>query len=191
MFKNRKWFIAAVAVLLGTTACQKDAEVTSSLAETTEIPERGYESMTKLGAPIENAYSVKNMQAAMEAVLTDNAGSRIARLEEINIRATHLYVKFTPENEEELNLLSMDSSLILYQIPLLNEIEEEGMSYHDPEIPYGKPTYQYTVVRVDQILPNVAYEVLDECYIPEEDEEICNRSCFQRTAKRCSRSPYR
>ena len=164
--------IPVVAIILGMTACQKDSEVQSLSPDENEFTEVDYQSVTKLGEPIKNAYSVKNMQAALDAIISENAGSRIAGLEEINIRTTHLYVKFAPESKEELNLLSMDTSLILYEIPLLNEIEEEGMYYHDPEVPLDKPTYQYTVVRVDQVLPNVAYEILDECYIPEEDEEL-------------------
>lgn len=50
------------------------------------------------------------------------------------------------------------------------EIVKEGFYYQDPEIPLGKPTWQYTSVPVDYKLPDVKYELLEECYIPDEED---------------------
>jgi hypothetical protein len=70
----------------------------------------------------------------------------------------HLYIKFKPKTEEELDLLKRDSTLVLYDIPLDFEVEENGNFYHDPEVPIDQPTYQYTFISVNKQLPSgVAY----------------------------------
>ena len=62
----------------------------------------------------------------------------------------------------------------MYDYPLDYEIAEGSVSYHDPKIPIGKPTYQYVAVAVDKKLPRLDYEVLAKLYIPEEDGQITN-----------------
>jgi len=89
-----------------------------------------------------------------------------------NIRTTHLYLKFKPQDEEELDLLKSDTTMELYDYPLDYEIISGGLFYHDPSIPIDKPTYQYVAVEVDKELPGVDYEILAELYLPEEDVEL-------------------
>jgi hypothetical protein len=75
-----------------------------------------------------------------------------------------------PKNREEVDLIQEDS-LELFSYSLLYEIEEGGNYYHDPSIPEGMPTWQYTVVPVDFDFPAVEYEILDELYFGDEAGE--------------------
>ena len=75
------------------------------------------------------------------------------------------------KDEEELNLLQKDTTLILFDHPLDYEISEEGDFFQDPDIPDELPTYQYTSVEVDKKLPNVTYELLANLYIPYDENE--------------------
>jgi hypothetical protein len=96
----------------------------------------------------------------------------------------HLYIKFKPKTEEELDLLKRDSTLVLYDIPLDFEVEENGNFYHDPEVPIDQPTYQYTFISVNKQLPSgVAYEILEELFIPDEegDYEETSKSFASKT----------
>lgn len=120
--------------------------------------------MTKLGKQLENPYSVENMLRAYE-----NLKESGEITEELEITASHLYLKFKPKDEKEFGLLKSDTTLELYAYPLDYEILEGGNFYHDPSLPITQPTYQYCAVSVDKILPtSIEYEILAELFIPEE-----------------------
>lgn len=141
-------------------SCDKDYEtgVTTNTATSNEE--------TILGKKLENPFSVKNMQIAYDNL---KAEGKIQAKSEIEISATHLYVKFKPKNEKELDILKKDSSLALFDYPLDYEIVATGVSYHDPTLPDSIPTYQYSSVKKDYVFPEgVEYEVLDPLYIPKE-----------------------
>lgn len=122
----------------------------------------------KLGKKLENPYSVENMEKAWNNLI---ASSKITKT--INIRTTHLYVKFKPKSEEELDKLKDDSTLILYSYPLDYQLIEGGAYYQDPEVQEGQPTYQYASVSSDYNFPEgVDYEVLSDLYIPEKDPQL-------------------
>ena len=81
-------------------------------------------------------------------------------------------IKFTPQTEEELNILNKDSTLILYDYPLDHEIEASGYFYRDPKTPVDQPNPQYCAVKVDYVFPTgVRYEVLEELFIPDEEKD--------------------
>ncbi len=127
--------------------------------------------MTKLGEQLENPYSVENMKKAWESLKLSDPSGRTSR-EELKITTTHLYIRFKPQNEEELAILKRDSTLILYTYPLDREIKESGDFYHDPEVPIDQPTYQYCAVEVNKELPEeVEYELLAKLFIPDEDSD--------------------
>ena len=122
----------------------------------------------QLGKQLENPYSVENMKKAWRNLQeNDNA----YRMMNDSISTTHLYLKFKPANEDELSLLQQDSTLVLYTYPLDYEIPEELEAYHDPEIVDSLPTYQYCAVPLDKQLPAVAYDILEELFIPDEDSD--------------------
>jgi hypothetical protein len=150
-------------------SCQKE-EYEVSQAEGQGIESNKVE-MIQMGKQLENPYSVENMEKAYQNLKTFNPSGRVND-EEIEITATHLYIKFKPKNDEEFAILKKDSTLILFSYPLDYQILVRGDYYHDPSVPAGQPTYQYTSVEIDKKLPNgVAYEVLSELFIPDEEKD--------------------
>lgn len=115
----------------------------------------------KLGKQIDDPYRLENMQRAYNNLYGD--------LLKTELQATHKYVRFLPKNEEELDLLKNDTSIVLYDYPLDYEISEGEGTYHDEEIPDTCITWQYTVVPYNYIFPNITNELIYEVFIPEED----------------------
>lgn len=129
------------------------------------------EDMIKLGKQLENPYSVSNMQKALSNLKKSNLQAKTSETE-IEVIATHLYIKFKPKDEDELGILKRDSTLVLYPYPLDFEIDEEGDFYRDPEVPDGQPTYQYCAIEIEKQLPDgVEAEIIEELFIPDEDIE--------------------
>ncbi len=84
------------------------------------------------------------------------------------LMVTDLYVRFLPKDSTELAILYDVEKLELFDYPLDYEILVEGDYYHDPSIPEGNPTCLYTTVAPDYEFPDVEYEILKTCYIPQE-----------------------
>lgn len=80
-------------------------------------------------------------------------------------------MKFIPKTDGELDTLEENEGLELFEYPLDYEIVRPG-SYRDNSIPKNQPTYQYTAIPVDYRLPETEYEILEELFIPEEDENL-------------------
>ena len=123
-----------------------------------------------LGEKLKNPYSVGNMKIALSNLKTNNKSSGI------EIKTTHYYVKFKPNNDEDLSLLKQDTLLDLYDYPLDRKVIQGQTAYHDPEIPINQPTYLYCAVKVDYIFPEIEYEILEDLYIPEETEGLKNNN---------------
>jgi len=163
-FKHLQLILLTVVLTSILFSCQKDEQtiIETDQGETNQIDLTG---ITNLGNKLENPYSVLNMKKAWESLSKNSKVSKSG-----DIKTTHLYIKFKPKTEEELDLLKRDSTLILYDIPLDFEVEENGNFYHDPEVPLDQPTYQYTSIPVNKQLPSgVAYEILEELFIPDEE----------------------
>jgi hypothetical protein len=155
--------------LMGLSSCQIEEDIPPQ--DEQFLTESDMKGMTKLGKQLENPYSVENMRKAYASIKSSISTGRIAS-EEIEIKTTHLYLKFKPQNEEELSILKRDSTLILFEYPMDHVIIESGEFYHDPTVPIDKPTYQYTAVKVEKDLPTgVDYEVLAELFIPDEKKD--------------------
>lgn len=167
--KNVKFFVL-IGILLFAVSCQKDDEIipVETITTNTEFSSDG---MVVLGEKLEDPYSVPNMNKAYESL---KAQGLLTSVKQEPITATHLYVRFLPKNETELTLLYDDKSLDLFDYPLDYEIKEQGSYYHDPDIPEGEHTWLYTSVSVSYNFPNVAYEIIEECYIPEDSGEKNN-----------------
>ncbi len=127
-----------------------------------------------LGEKLKNPYTVVNMTAAMEqyAEICPNA-------EIHDITATHQYIKILPRNEEDIEYLQEleetnatgDNEFIVHEYPLDYKILQEGEGYKDPEYT-GDEIYKplWTVIPIDFQL-NVPYEIIDEIYKPQPNEE--------------------
>ena len=117
-----------------------------------------------LGKQLDDPYSVVNMEKALSAVYPTKA-SRVP------VPTTHYYVRFLPQNDRQLQMLEK-LGIELLDHPMDYEIVKEGDWYHDPSIPEGEITWQYAAVPKDTYMPPlVRYEILHECYIPEDNQE--------------------
>lgn len=146
--------IAASAVL----ACSKEGHFdgNGSIRDRSEnVPHE----MIVLGSRLENPYKTENMTRALADLYPSKAGVA-------EVKPTDLYVRFLPSSQQELDLLA-SSGVILLDHPLDYDIIVEGDWYHDPEIPDGNITWQYAVVPVGFDFPDVEYQIIDDCFIPD------------------------
>jgi len=128
----------------------------------------------QLGEKLENPFSVSNMQTALDSLKLKNSQYNNSDFE---VETTHLYIRFKPKDEQELNVLESDSILVLYSFPLDREIPEGLTSYHDSRIPKDNPTFQYCAVPLSYDFPHdIKVKTLEELYLPEEDQRISARS---------------
>jgi hypothetical protein len=116
-----------------------------------------------IGEELEDPYSLKNMRKAYSIIRSKGPG-----LPDIDLKPTHLYLKFLPENSLEADLLKNDTSLNLYDFPLNYEISS-GLYYQDPLVPDHGTPHQYCVVKIDQPIPEVKFEKLYEVFIPPDE----------------------
>ena len=114
-----------------------------------------------LGDRLENPYTTENITKALHSLYPTKA-------DRIDVKATNLYVRFLPADQDEFDELDR-LGLILTDHPLDYDIAVEGDWYHDPEVPDGNVTWQYAVVPPDFEFPEIDYEIIDECYIAEND----------------------
>ena len=112
-----------------------------------------------LGERLENPYKTENITKALNSLYPTKA-------DRVDVRTTDLYVRFLPSDREEYDEL-INLGLHLTDHPLDYDIVVEGDWYHDPKIPEGDMTWQYAVVPADFEFPDVRYELIDECFIAE------------------------
>ncbi len=114
-----------------------------------------------LGERLENPYTTENMTKALQSLYPTKA-------DRVEVKPTNLYVRFLPKNEEEVELLKgMTTDLLDH--PMDFAIIVDGDWYHDPSVEEGKVTWQYAVVPHDFDFPDIEHEIIDECYIAEND----------------------
>ena len=146
--------------LMFLTGCQEE-EVPVTDGRRVDISALSH-GMIELGEKLEDPYTVENMQEAVARLYPTRAGS-------VSIKATDLYVRFLPKTEEEYALL-LSKGLKLTDHPVDYRIVKEGDYYHDPELSENAITWQYAVVSKDFEFPaGVRCEILDECYLSEND----------------------
>lgn len=168
---KRVKFLAFVAVLMIAVACSEPldeaAEELSPQSEGAETPKKSHWGNKE---PI--PYTIPNMQLALDKL--QNNGLSKSTLSKADIKPTHVYLKFSPSDLDELELLKSDSVLCVVPVPYDYDLEDFDGNYHDPEVPAEIPTYQYSVVEVGHPLPDVRYQVLDSLYMPDlvEDKSL-------------------
>lgn len=148
--------------------------------------------MIVLGNRLENPYKTTNMAKALASVYPTKAGL-------VEVKPTDLYVRFLPADKEEVRLLEKTGA-VLIDHPLDYDILVEGDWYHDPEVPDGKMTWQYAVVPVGFEFPDIEYEIIHNCFIPDEaamksdgiDWEEVEREAYRMTGNedRIAQSAY-
>ncbi|MGC6479426.1 MAG: hypothetical protein ACON42_03505 [Flavobacteriaceae bacterium] len=112
---------------------------------------------------LKNPYSVVNMKKALESLRSKSE----EEYSDAKIYTTHYYIKFTPRNEKEYDILKTDSVLDLYKYPL--DVEEWiipkliSLNRHS-----GKPPTMWCAVKVDHEMPKgCPYEILEHLHIPD------------------------
>ena len=93
--------------------------------------------MIVLGSHLEDPYSVDNMTKALSSLYPTKA-DRV-------VETTHLYVRFLPETDAELEQLE-ELGLELLDHPVDYQIIRAGDYYHDHAVPEGNITWEYAVV---------------------------------------------
>lgn len=163
------------SVLGATTSCTDESvgESTDDLGsvEKGSVDKETFGNTIILGKKLNNPYSLKNMQAAYDSLC--RASGVVTRSVDM-LQPTHLYVRFLPKDSTDINRLDREK-LDLFCYPLDYDVEQWGDYYHDPSIPEDQPTWQYTRVPVGYDFPNVQYEILDTCYIPDDEDEVETR----------------
>lgn len=136
--------------------------------EQIESPDR----IIGLGKKLENPFTVSVMKQAYENLnaKTNNTFSR-SLTEELTIETTDYYVRFLPKTDQEKEILQTEDNLTLFDMPLDYELEEGvAGAYHDPSIPEGEITWQYTVVPVDYQFRDIQYEILANLFLQDEED---------------------
>ena len=163
------------SVFNATTSCTDELVEESSddlgSAEAVSVDNEKFGNTIILGKKLNNPYSLKNMQAAYDSLcMASGVATRSVDL----LQPTHLYVRFLPKDSVDINRLDKEK-LDLFCYPLDYDVEQWGDYYHDPSIPEDQPTWQYTRVPVGYDFPDVQYEILDTCFIPEDEDEVETR----------------
>ena len=116
-----------------------------------------------------NPYAVSTMRDAF--IELKDAGELPADADvDDYVYTSHLYVKFSPESDEQVDALMADSTMILYTHPIDNEMTAENDEYTiRPEEGDTTTLHFSTAVPSDKVLPtDIPYTILEELYIPDE-----------------------
>lgn len=153
----KKFFLTFLTLAVVFVSCDKDNVRTADQIKEKEVEQHmlRFGEETVLGKKLDDPYALANMQAVSPVPLSAN----------------FLYVRFLPKSDRDIFLLQM-KGLQLFEYPLDYEIVVTGKTYHDPSLPEDAVTWQYTVVPVDFEFPDIRYEILEQCYIPEDDFEL-------------------
>jgi hypothetical protein len=156
-----------ILFLLFFTACKKSKPAQVAPPNAVQTPPIDSSLMMKLGKKKENPYALNMMR---------RAAARVAPQKRNAIETNKVYYKFKPENDAHLQMLvdfanEHGENVVLTTYPWDYEIAEEGQIYIDPAVSDPAFTYQYTALSVGHALPDVPYEVVEELYIPNREDE--------------------
>ena len=149
-----------------TPILDKDVAPNEDVSEKTTIVTRSSSDNAYIVQP--NPYALRVMQEVYDTFSETP----------ITLEATDLYVKFMPKDSVELHTLRYECNLELFDYPLDIELAE-GEVYVNYNLPESDLIWVYTTVEPDFIFPTgISYEVLEECYIPEDGETIGSPTRF-------------
>lgn len=157
----KKLSIIAMTLSLVIAGCVRFEEPTPSKEIATEEAPQTRAGSTATFQVLSDPYALANMQA----VYNEFEGKT-------KLEPTDLYVRFKPQDGEQLRRLEEDYELDLYDYPLDLDIPD-GEQYVDPTIPDGELGWYYITVKPNFVFPqDIEYEIIRECYIPDEGETI-------------------
>ena len=165
-------------IAIGLYSCTDKNDISNSLAKQPDVNTitdnaNGQRRPVILGKKLNNPYSVKNMQDALDTIKNHSAQQNNSMkapgttVEDINVEPTDLYVRFLPADRAQFVKLMTDTTLIIFDYPLDYEKTQTGDYYKDPTVT-GEYTWLYAVVPTGYQPHNgIQYEVIEELFIPE------------------------
>lgn len=136
------------------------------------------------GRLLENPYEIHTFRRAYQKVLDSleygnyKTGKGYANLKNkkkdtSDIRPNYLYIKFSPESDAQENRLREHNKIICLDYPFEYE---DGERYHEENpLEEGERLSYYTSLPIDAKYPkNIPFAILQEMYLPEEDETLNN-----------------
>ncbi|MCG8184435.1 hypothetical protein [Tenacibaculum piscium] len=176
MKKQSLWFLVLTLIGIILYSCQNDDDfekenLTSQTTEQEQI--ESPDKIIGLGKKLENPFTVSVMKQAYENLKAKKSNQfSKSSTNDLTIETTDYYVRFLPKSDEEKETLQVQDSLMLFDMPLDYELEEGvAGAYHDPSVPEGEITWQYTVVPVDYQFRDIQYEILANLFLQEEDDD--------------------
>lgn len=181
----KKFIYLSLAALFLLISCEKSDTANELIPETNagQVDESANRSTRPvlLGDRKENPFSLENMKIALDTLKSyikqgDNGIFKVNSIDELELEATDLYVRFLPLDSAQYKMLKNDTSLTLFDFPLDYEITQNGDYYQDPDLstPY---TWLYTTVKPGYLPPQgIQYEILQELFIPENSEYYSEES---------------
>lgn len=113
-----------------------------------------------LGNQLNNPYSTDIMQLACDSLCL------IYNLPPRTIVSNHLYVRFLPQDSTDYQAIKA-LGIDIFDYPLDYEILGGEGNYHDPSLADDQMTWQYCSIPINTTFPNVYFEVIDSCYVPQ------------------------
>ncbi|MFT7161856.1 MAG: hypothetical protein ACI9GZ_003043 [Bacteroidia bacterium] len=162
--KKRHILLLVTCVIIFAFACTEELEQSPIENQVTQVGK--------------NPFSVPSMTRAMR-VLENSSHYAAAGSPTLNPRVTHYYVVFSPQNNQELDLLAKSSDIDLFEEPLDISFlgEDKAMfEYNLAVLGADSPGHQFTTVSKDFKFPKVRYEIIAEIYLPFEDLSISSRN---------------
>ncbi|MFK7798219.1 MAG: hypothetical protein AB8E82_12250 [Aureispira sp.] len=182
MQKRLLYFLCLLGSNLWYVACQKEPRPISTLSATSNATKNktilidGRSNQQKVGNTDEiivgnklpNPYAHDNVLAAFNTIYPNQSRN--------SLPITHVYLKLLPSSWEALKHLqeiingleTQNNSKeahdpYLFAYPIHKEILQQGIYYHDPNIPTDVPSYHYVVVPPDfQVPAGTTSEILAE-----------------------------
>lgn len=173
----RQLNLLALIIVTMFVSCVQEYEIPTIEKEHDYLPkptrvevEETEDGLMVLGPQLANPYLLTTMQQARAAILQEYPLASIPELE-----TSHYYVRFAPQNDDELYSLLQDTTVVFYEYPLDREVIS-GTYYHDPAIADSIPTYQYASISKDvwdanYANSNIAHTILANLFIPEEAQD--------------------
>lgn len=126
-----------------------------------------------LGEKLKNPFTLENMSEALSQleVIHKNDDKRLNCTScELNLGPTHKYVKFMPQNLDQMVTLET-SGYNLWDYPLDQEITTLGDYYHDPAVGPDGITYFYTLIPTNYAITiNVPHVIVSNLFLFNEDD---------------------
>lgn len=163
--KVLKFISISFVVCIILSSCQKENFISDESTQETEnnliTPSISQEII--LGQQIGNSFSVDNMKLAYQKIGLKSKAD--------NLEANALYVKLLPANADDISKIETDTNLVIFDFPLDYEIIQEGDYYIEPGIVDTFLNPRYVIVKEEEELPDMPYEIKDELYVPDNEKE--------------------